>query len=390
MQIICRFFLQGIRIGMAELFKKSQDFYAVLEVADDACFEEIKKAYHSCAFKYHPDRNPGNKQAEERFKEIGRAYAVLRDSDKKEHYDRLRQKNQAISSISFEPLYAPSRAVEIKTRILDLKKEAFRHLRTSFSTDTVFFIEGIIKNIAGLAHECCIDVSGDLREIADGFCSLKVYEVRKARLLITVGDLLQKICVLARQAHCSEEEVIKEVWNEAHQRTRSKLRKAHVLFIANEIVNDIVHVEQRQHFSKTEIARNLWDEYCKQKNNAPPGGNFFSLTRTCLKEVSKLMDVCSLDASPYLEEILVEFCEQKKQEAITTALAGVKGVVRQIEYLGRKYAFRRASWYIKKIRENLNERQEMIDSIGHYIRTATQKKESIRTILSFISEKKTD
>ena len=82
---------------MAGLVKKSQDFYEILEVTDDACFEEIRKAYHSCAFKYHPDRNPGNKQAEERFKEIGQAYAVLKDFDKKEQYDRLRQKNQAIS-----------------------------------------------------------------------------------------------------------------------------------------------------------------------------------------------------------------------------------------------------------------------------------------------------
>ena len=61
----------------------------MLGVDRDATQEEIKKAYRKLALKYHPDRNPEDKQAEERFKEIGEAYAVLSDHGQKGMYDRL-------------------------------------------------------------------------------------------------------------------------------------------------------------------------------------------------------------------------------------------------------------------------------------------------------------
>lgn len=61
----------------------------MLGVDRDATQEEIKKAYRKLALKYHPDRNPEDKQAEERFKEIGEAYAVLTDHGQKGMYDRL-------------------------------------------------------------------------------------------------------------------------------------------------------------------------------------------------------------------------------------------------------------------------------------------------------------
>src|SRR5438552_16580724 len=64
------------------------DFYAVLEVERTASDEEIKKAYRRLAMKYHPDRNNGAKEAEERFKEITEAYDVLRDPQKRAAYDR--------------------------------------------------------------------------------------------------------------------------------------------------------------------------------------------------------------------------------------------------------------------------------------------------------------
>ena len=64
-----------------------KDLYYVLEVSRDASQDEIKKAYRKLAVKYHPDRNPDDKVAEEKFKEISAAYAVLGDEDKRAQYN---------------------------------------------------------------------------------------------------------------------------------------------------------------------------------------------------------------------------------------------------------------------------------------------------------------
>jgi molecular chaperone DnaJ len=66
-----------------------RDFYAVLGVARDASEQDIKSAYRKLALKYHPDRNPSDKAAEERFKEAAEAYSVLADADKRARYDRF-------------------------------------------------------------------------------------------------------------------------------------------------------------------------------------------------------------------------------------------------------------------------------------------------------------
>src|SRR5215510_625203 len=66
-----------------------KDYYKVLGVDRKASEDEIRKAYRKLAKQYHPDYNPNDKQAEERFKEINEAYQVLSDSKKRAHYDRL-------------------------------------------------------------------------------------------------------------------------------------------------------------------------------------------------------------------------------------------------------------------------------------------------------------
>jgi DnaJ-class molecular chaperone len=68
-----------------------QDYYDILGVAPEASFEEIKRAYRKLALETHPDRNPNNPRAEERFKSISEAYGVLSDPDKKSQYDQYRR-----------------------------------------------------------------------------------------------------------------------------------------------------------------------------------------------------------------------------------------------------------------------------------------------------------
>src|ERR1041384_5597767 len=68
---------------------KFQDYYEILGVPRTASEADIKKAYRKLARKYHPDFNPGNKQAEEKFKKTQEAYEVLSDAEKRKKYDQL-------------------------------------------------------------------------------------------------------------------------------------------------------------------------------------------------------------------------------------------------------------------------------------------------------------
>ena len=69
--------------------ENKRDYYEVLGVDKNASPDEIKKAYRKLAMKYHPDQNPGDKSAEEKFKEVNEAYEVLSDADKKSRYDQF-------------------------------------------------------------------------------------------------------------------------------------------------------------------------------------------------------------------------------------------------------------------------------------------------------------
>ena len=66
-----------------------RDYYEILGVSRDASKEELKKAYRKLAMEYHPDRNPGNDEAEDKFKEAAEAYEILSHDEKKAKYDRF-------------------------------------------------------------------------------------------------------------------------------------------------------------------------------------------------------------------------------------------------------------------------------------------------------------
>ena len=80
-----------------------RDYYDVLGVARNATEQEIKSAYRKLAFQYHPDRNPGSKEAEEKFKEAAEAYAVLADADKRHLYDRFGHAGLGSAATGFDP-----------------------------------------------------------------------------------------------------------------------------------------------------------------------------------------------------------------------------------------------------------------------------------------------
>src|SRR5246127_5445464 len=70
---------------------QTKDYYSVLGVPASATQDEIKKKYRKLAAKHHPDKNPTDPKAAERFKEISEAYQVLGDADKRKQYDQMRQ-----------------------------------------------------------------------------------------------------------------------------------------------------------------------------------------------------------------------------------------------------------------------------------------------------------
>jgi curved DNA-binding protein len=82
---------------------KYKDYYHILDVSKNSTPEEIKKAYRKLAKKYHPDANPGDKLAEEKFKDINEAYEVLSDEDKRKRYDKLGKNFSFQNGYDFDP-----------------------------------------------------------------------------------------------------------------------------------------------------------------------------------------------------------------------------------------------------------------------------------------------
>lgn len=104
--------------------QNKRDYYEVLGVEKNASDAEIKKAYRKLAMKYHPDQNPGDKTAEEKFKEINEAYEVLSDADKKARYDQY-------GFAGVDPNFNPNAGAGFGGRLRRLRRlwRPWRHLR---------------------------------------------------------------------------------------------------------------------------------------------------------------------------------------------------------------------------------------------------------------------
>jgi curved DNA-binding protein len=100
---------------------KNTDYYKILGVAKDASTEEIKKAYRKLALKYHPDRNQGNKESEEKFKEANEAYAVLSDPEKRKQYDTF-------GSTGFQQRYSQEDRHQLRRHGWRIQLRRFPHL----------------------------------------------------------------------------------------------------------------------------------------------------------------------------------------------------------------------------------------------------------------------
>jgi curved DNA-binding protein len=104
-----------------------KDYYKILGVERKATEDAIKKAYRKLALKYHPDRNPGDKKAEDKFKEINEAYQVLSDPSKRSRYDQLgdsystwQQRGAPGGGFNWEDWYVPNQGGNVRMEVGDL------------------------------------------------------------------------------------------------------------------------------------------------------------------------------------------------------------------------------------------------------------------------------
>ena len=115
-----------------------RDYYEVLGVERNADLQEIKSAYRKLALLHHPDRNPGNSQSEELFKEAAEAYSVLSDSDKRATYDRFGQ--QGLRGAGGPPGFDPSAFADFSDILGDFFGESFLRLTKRNVQNIPFFV----------------------------------------------------------------------------------------------------------------------------------------------------------------------------------------------------------------------------------------------------------
>ena len=124
-----------------------RDYYEVLGLSKTATDDEIKKAYRKIAIKYHPDRNPGNKEAKEKFKEAAEAYDVLHDPQKRQQYDQFGFEglggggfgvSAEVPEVSLWTIFSPCSAMySVATEGSVADSEALAEVRSSSEPSTV-------------------------------------------------------------------------------------------------------------------------------------------------------------------------------------------------------------------------------------------------------------
>ena len=155
----------------------AKDFYQVLGVSDSASQGEIKKAYRRLAKQYHPDANPNNPQAAERFKEISEAHSVLSDADKRKQYDQMRRLGAFDGGPARGPRPAPApgrggAGPDVRRRgidfgdfggpgrhlLVDLRPRADRRSRAAEAIETVVEVP---FRVAALGGKVPVNAAGD-------------------------------------------------------------------------------------------------------------------------------------------------------------------------------------------------------------------------------------
>jgi len=176
------------------------NYYAVLEVSLQASQEEIKKSYRKLALQYHPDRNQGNRQAEQRIREVNAAYEILGDPDARKAYDRLRlgHVGPMVSRQEEEPEESPSPGVVLQRMEGTLREEARKQLLKVMMKNT-----DKIKEELSRIRERVIEVQG-----YDTFLEKIVTQCGEERLKELVTDelwqLRERLVDIAVEMVCSE------------------------------------------------------------------------------------------------------------------------------------------------------------------------------------------
>lgn len=179
-----------------------KDLYETLGVSKTATDEEIKKAYKKLAIKYHPDKNPGNKEAEEKFKEISAAYEILSNKEKRQQYDMGGMNNNPFggsqsgfrrsSGNPFEDLFGGGFGFEDlfggMGRQSSQYREAPRNINTLLNVSFEEAIFGCVKNLVLKLPETCNECNGLGKDIHSKMencssCGGKGYIVDQSNIL---------------------------------------------------------------------------------------------------------------------------------------------------------------------------------------------------------------
>merc|ERR1719325_221311 len=161
--------------------KKGRDFYAILGIEKTANQGQIKQAYRKSAMKYHPDKNPGNEEAAEKFKELSTAYAVLSDPNKKRQYDLHGEEGSVaeLGSVNVEDLGTVGRlfgalvskaGIPVPTEITQKVMTAAQHLSKGVTNIPGFDLPHVETLIWGQS------IAGTVERQTGHFFKLKITE----------------------------------------------------------------------------------------------------------------------------------------------------------------------------------------------------------------------